>query len=193
MTRKYLQDFLFALSKVGEYLILDTETTGLDDAEIVDIAIINHLGEVLLDTLVKPRNPIPPEASAVHGITDEDVLNAPSWVEIAPRVQDIIQDKVLVIYNVSFDRKMLYRSMTYAGMEGIEWFDIPAVWLCAMEAFAVHFGEWNRKYGNYRWKPLSFAARAQNVEVANAHRALGDCYMTNGVIKSLMNKYVYSS
>ena len=48
--------------------ILDTETTGLyDDAEIVEISIIDENGGVLLDTLVKPLKPIPAEATAIHG------------------------------------------------------------------------------------------------------------------------------
>ncbi|MEG4235921.1 hypothetical protein QUA40_28375 [Microcoleus sp. Pol11C3] len=42
-----------------EGLILDTETTGLDNAEIVEIAVINPLGEALLNTLVRPRISIP--------------------------------------------------------------------------------------------------------------------------------------
>ncbi|HHQ4784521.1 TPA: hypothetical protein ACSPZU_004090, partial [Aeromonas veronii] len=42
--------------------ILDTETTGLDDqAEIVEISIIDQLGKVVFDSLVKPQKPIPAE------------------------------------------------------------------------------------------------------------------------------------
>ena len=63
--------------------ILDTETTGLyDDAEIVEISIIDENGGVLLDTLVKPLKPIPAEATAIHGITNEMVATAPTWVAI---------------------------------------------------------------------------------------------------------------
>ena len=59
-------------------VILDTETTGLyDPARIVDIAVTTAAGDVLLDTLVDPGVPIPPEATAVHGITDADVAGKP--------------------------------------------------------------------------------------------------------------------
>lgn len=51
-------------------LFIDTETTGLgDDAEIVEICIIDSHGFILLNTLVKPTKPIPDEAIAIHGIT----------------------------------------------------------------------------------------------------------------------------
>ncbi len=44
-------------------MILDTETTGLYDAEIVELSIIDTAGNVLLDTLVRPTRPIPAEAT----------------------------------------------------------------------------------------------------------------------------------
>ena len=58
-------------------LILDTETTGLgDDAEVVELAVIDCAGAVLLDTLVRPSGPVPAEAAAIHGITDAMAANA---------------------------------------------------------------------------------------------------------------------
>jgi len=46
-----------------DFVILDTETTGLyDDDEIVSIAIINSDGQTLLNQLVKPVRPIPADA-----------------------------------------------------------------------------------------------------------------------------------
>jgi hypothetical protein len=49
-------------------LFLDTETTGLSGERdrIVEIAIIGDDGSVLVDTLVNPRVPIPPEATAIR-------------------------------------------------------------------------------------------------------------------------------
>jgi DNA polymerase III alpha subunit (gram-positive type) len=56
---------------LDNWVILDTETTGLYDAEIVEIAVVDPLGEALLNTLVKPTIPIPTEVIEIHGITDE--------------------------------------------------------------------------------------------------------------------------
>jgi DNA polymerase-3 subunit epsilon len=52
-------------------LFLDTETTGLDDqAGICELSFVDIAGRVLMDTLVRPHQPIPHEASVIHGITD---------------------------------------------------------------------------------------------------------------------------
>ena len=71
-------------------LILDTETTGLDDdAEVVELAVIDCAGTVLLDTLVRPSGPVPAEAAAIHGITDAMLADAPTWSEIHARFCDL--------------------------------------------------------------------------------------------------------
>src|SRR5687768_16062348 len=61
-------------------VFLDTETTGLGrDAEAVEVAVVGVDGSIVLDTLVRPAQPIPPEASAIHGILDVHVDAAPGW------------------------------------------------------------------------------------------------------------------
>ena len=66
--------------ETGETLILDTETTGLNaHDEVIQLGIVDMRGIVLLDTLVRPTNPIAPEARAIHGITDEVLAQAPSF------------------------------------------------------------------------------------------------------------------
>jgi DNA polymerase-3 subunit epsilon len=69
-----------------DWVILDTETTGIVRAEIVEIAIINHLGETRLDTLIKPSIPIPAEVTELHGISDAMVADAPTFPEAYPRI-----------------------------------------------------------------------------------------------------------
>lgn len=64
-------------------LIVDTETTGLgDDAEIVEIAVVDSQGSIVFDSLVKPRRPIPREASDIHGITNAAVEDAPGFAQL---------------------------------------------------------------------------------------------------------------
>jgi len=68
------------LAHKPDALIIDTETTGLDDqAQIVQIGVIDLAGNVLLDALVRPSIPIPPAAVAVHHIGDEAVMHALAW------------------------------------------------------------------------------------------------------------------
>ena len=91
----------------NDWVILDTETTGLYDAEIVEIAIIERTEETLLDTLIKPSIPIPAEVTEIHGITDEMVADAPTFPQVYPRIDAALKKKRVIIYNASFDIKIL--------------------------------------------------------------------------------------
>ena len=74
----------------NDFVILDTETTGLDStARIVSLAMIDREGRALVDTLINPGRPIPRDATAIHGITDDDVMDAPTMERIAPQIEDI--------------------------------------------------------------------------------------------------------
>lgn len=169
------------------FVILDTETTGLHDGEICQLAIINPHGDVLLNTLIKPCKGIPMDAARIHGIQEVDVTDAPSWAQVVPTVKLLLQGKDVITYNAVYDRKMFHRSAEHAGMEKIDWKTLNP-WYCAMEAFAEFYGEWNDYHQSYKWQRLAVAARHCGVSVLNAHSALGDCLMTLGVINYMVAK-----
>lgn len=93
--------------------ILDLETTGISVAKdrIVEIAILRGNPDetwVQYETVVNPRMEIPPGATKVHGITNDEVQRAPYFSDIAPEVLDIIRWCDLAGYNiVSFDLPLL--------------------------------------------------------------------------------------
>lgn len=168
-----------------DYIILDTETTGLDQrAEICQIAIIDSAGNTLLDTLVRPVRGIPYDAERIHGITDEMVQDAPIWPSLIPQIDAIVRGRNIIVYNAIYDRSMFHRSSEAHALPKTEWRDIAA-WHCAMLAFSEIYGEWNDYHGNYRWQKLTTAARYYSLPVVNAHSALGDCLMTLGVVRAL--------
>jgi DNA polymerase-3 subunit epsilon len=169
------------------FVILDTETTGLTDGEIYQIAIINSEGRALLETLVKPVHGIPYDAYRIHGIHDENVKDAPSWRDVAPQVKSVITGFDVIVYNAVYDRKMMHQSAEKCGMEKIDWKTISPFY-CAMEAYAEFYGEWNQHHGNYRWQRLTFAALHLNIPVEFAHSALGDCLMTLGVLHGMYSR-----
>lgn len=91
----------------GDFVYLDTETTGLgSDVRIVDLAIVDDAGETLIDTLVDPLVPIPAGATAIHGIYDEDVVGMPTLDDLMPQVHDAIRGRSVVIYNSSYDQRL---------------------------------------------------------------------------------------
>lgn len=172
------------LIRSGDYVILDTETTGLDSGEICQIAIINSAGDTIIDTLVKTAKPIPSDASRIHGIYDSDVADAPTWPLIAPRVREILTGCNVVVYNAVYDRKMLHKTNEAWNLEKVDWKEFSR-WWCAMEMFAEVYGEWNDYRQSYRWQKLVTAARYYDLPTEGAHSALADCKMTLGVVKAM--------
>lgn len=90
-----------------EFIFLDTETTGLNHDgtdEILEIAIVDEGGDVLLNTLVQPLSKTEwPQAQAVHGIRPQDVINAPTLESLLPKLAEIFTNKAVVCYNAPFD------------------------------------------------------------------------------------------
>lgn len=168
----------------GNFVVLDNETTGLERGEIVQIGIIDSSGQTLIDSLVKPVEPIPPSATRIHGITDQMVINAPGFSEIWTRILPMLTNTNVIVYNAVYDRKMLHQSAEAAGLGRTDWKGLSP-WWCAMEAFAEIYGEWNEYRGNYKWQRLSTACSYYNIPVVGAHGALADCLMTLAVCKKM--------
>ena len=158
---------------------LDTETTGLEnDAEIVEIAVVDANGDVLFDSLVKPVGTIDPGAAAVHKITSEMVSGAPSWAEVWPEVEKILRGRTLGIYNVDFDVRMMKQSHQQHGMP---WTPPYAEAFCLMKLYAQYYGDWNSYRKNYRWQSLDKAAKQCNIKLPNSHRAKDDTLLSRAV------------
>ncbi|EAW1730070.1 3'-5' exonuclease [Salmonella enterica] len=169
------------------YLFIDTETTGLgDDAEIVEICIIDSHGFIMLNTLIKPTKPIPDEAIAIHGITNEMVAFAPNWTDICGAVEELFRRFGFVIYNADYDLRLIRQTYALNGRpsEGAPWM-LAAHSVCAMKLYAEYRGELGR-FNGYKWHKLVDAAAHEGVVVEDkAHRALADCKMTLGLVRSL--------
>lgn len=99
----------------------DLETTGTDVAtdRIVQIAMVRvEPGgkRTTLSTLVNPQRPIPPQATAVHGIKDEHVRSAPSFSQLRAEVEEFIGGADLAGYNlVKFDLPLLEAEVRREG------------------------------------------------------------------------------
>lgn len=180
----YLKNFRNAI-RGKKFYVLDTETTALKRGEICQIAIMDSDGLVEMNSLVKTVNPIPDVVTEIHGINDEMVKDAPTWIDLAPRIKQILDGQILVVYNAIYDRSFMHQTQELHNLPKIEWAEICS-WNCAMEAYAEFYGQINPRFGTYTWQKLSFAAQNCGVRVQDAHSALGDCRMTLGVVQHML-------
>ncbi|WP_193091412.1 3'-5' exonuclease [Halomonas colorata] len=94
-----------------ELVIFDTETTGLElrrGDTVISLGacrIVNGrlLASDVFDHYVNPQRPIPAASTAIHGITDNDVIDAASLIPVLAHFHDYIGDAVLLAHNAAFD------------------------------------------------------------------------------------------
>ena len=167
----------------SEFVILDTETTGLYDAEVIQIAVIDQTGTVLLNSYIKPVEPIDEsdDAFGVNGISNAMVADAPGFQEIYPRLRELLTDRVVVAYNASFDSRLLREACDQHEMEPL----CPTKWKCAMTHFATYYGDYSRKYGDYKFQSLGWACFHMDCADMPDHSGAADCLATLGLIRAL--------
>lgn len=152
------------------FLILDTETTGLGaGTEVVELSLIDHLGNTLMDTLVKPLVHTSWDgAERIHGISPADVMDAPTMPDLMFELNlHLSMYDGLVIYNRQYDLGILREAFRKASTSMVQ---IPTY--CAMLTYG-------KAVGATKWQSLSkAAAHVGHVWHGNAHRALSDCKAT---------------
>lgn len=158
-------------------LVLDVETTGIDeDAEIIEIAVVDLAGVVLFESLVKPIGQVTPEARAIHGIDDAMLADAPGWPVVYQLVAPLLAGQQLAAHNADFEQRLLIQSCRRHGLASI----VSAGWVCTMElATPLNDG---------RWPNLSRALDLAAVPVQKGlpqHRALGDALRCGLLIQGL--------
>lgn len=158
-------------------VFLDTETTGLGGgAEVIDIGVVGVDGTVLFETLVRPVTAIPADASAVHGLFDGDVADAPTWSALHDRLCGLLEGRRVVVYNASFDRGMIGQCCERHGLV------MPgAGWECAMRAYAEFRGERTAAGTGFRLQKLELAVASFGGR-GGQHRATADARACRAVV-----------
>jgi DNA polymerase III subunit epsilon len=163
-------------------VFLDLETTGINVSadRIVEISLlkITHDGkEQWMTSRVNPEMPIPPKVTAIHGISDSDVADSPTFGEIAKNVAAFMEGCDLAGYNaVKFDIPVLAEEFLRVN---------------------VDFNFNKRKYVDpqvifYKKEQRTLAAAYQfycKKDLKNAHSAKADTQATYDVLKAQLDMY----
>ncbi|MHC5038983.1 MAG: 3'-5' exonuclease [Planctomycetota bacterium] len=100
--------------------LFDFETTGLSPGgdRVVEISVLRFdpgiEPRIVFDTIVNPKRKV--AATEIHGITDADVEDAPTFEEIAGDFLKAISDSVIASYNIYFDIKFLTYELANVGV-----------------------------------------------------------------------------
>jgi DNA polymerase III epsilon subunit family exonuclease len=164
------------------YSVLDTETTGLHvegEDRVVSVAVVQLVGgrvrpQEAIHELVDPGRPIPPQATAVHGINEAMVQGAPALVDVLPRVASFVQGSVLVGHNLPFDLRGLTPTARQAGVA------LPSETLDTVALSRLVEGP------DAGRRTLDAVAERLRVPVHDRHTALGDALVTAEVLRRLL-------
>lgn len=153
------------------FAIIDFETTGLfpgGQDRVVEVAVVHadELGRVTgeWDTLVNPGRDLGPQR--IHHIQAADAMDAPTFAQIASRLVSLLEGRVLVAHNASFDTRFLLAELARLGYVPAS----PLVELCTMKLA--------RDILPGSGRSLADCCDAYDIAIGDAHRASADTLAT---------------
>ncbi len=163
------------------FVILDTETTGLDTCNIIQVAFYNAHGKSF-NRNIKPTVRIAPAATIIHGITNEEASKFPDKSVVLKELEQYLQslpaDTIYAGYNIDFDLKCIAQDFQ---IKLNRTFDVLRL---------------TKKYipysilGGYKLDAAYyylFPDRLQKLfEERNSHNAMTDCILTQHVLDKLL-------
>jgi len=159
------------------FAVVDLETTGLftgRNDRVLEIAVVHVSGDGEItgewQTLVNPSRDLGPQR--IHGIVAADIINAPTFAEIAPALIDLLAGRVLVAHNASFDVGFLAAEFERLGY----WFSVTP--MCTMQLA--------REFIPGAGRSLADCCDAYGIVLENAHRASVDARATAELLSAYL-------
>ncbi|MEP6894665.1 MAG: exonuclease domain-containing protein [Chloroflexota bacterium] len=163
----------------ARFAFLDLETTGLSPwfgDRICEVGIVISEGKRIKEqyqSLVNPEHPISPGAASTNGLTDEDLISAPLFTDIADEVAGWLKGTVVVCHNAQFDIQLLDSEFKRLGRE----IQIPNL---------IDTLNLARQFFDLPSYSLLSIAEAFHVPMETAHRALNDALTARSIFFNMM-------
>lgn len=158
------------MSSVG-YAVIDFETTGLSPRShdrVIEVAIVHvdPAGEITgsWETLINPNRDL--GRTDIHRITARQAAAAPPFEKVAPQLIELLEGRVVVAHNASFDSRFLQAELARIGYV----LPSPLVTLCTMNLARTFLPGSSRK--------LAACCEAFDIPLIDAHRASADARAT---------------
>jgi DNA polymerase-3 subunit epsilon len=163
-----------------KYSIIDIETTGgnRDGHKITEIAIINVDGDQVVEefsTLINPERSIPYPITRLTGISDDMVVNAPKFYEVAKKIVQMTEGRIFVAHNVFFDFNFIKSEFAELG------FQFKREKLCTVRLARKHIPG----HASYS---LGKICNDLGIVIDGRHRAMGDAKATVILFQMIQNK-----
>jgi DNA polymerase-3 subunit epsilon len=159
------------------YTIIDVETTGRSN-KITEISIFRLEGNVIVDeftSLVNPNALIPTHITALTGIDNAMVANAPTFEEIAETILAITKDSIFVAHNVNFDYNVIRGEFKAINI------DFRRRKLCSVRLSRALIP-------GLRSYSLGKLCKSLHIHISDRHRARGDAAATVVLFQLLLTK-----
>jgi DNA polymerase III epsilon subunit-like protein len=163
--------------------VIDFETTGLDTskARAIQVAIVHsNLGcdnaELVYEELIHPGELIPEETTAIHGISDTDMVDKKPFADHVDNIMAMLEGRIICAYNLSYDWSILNAELKRLNREPLPWFGF-----CA-KVLASYVDAHIRGRGTHR--QISVAGR-RGIEYA-AHDAAEDAKVASMLMDKLL-------
>lgn len=171
----------------GPIAAFDLETTGVNPHtdRIVSYALLDDRGGDLVG-LVNPGVPIPEPAARVHGITDDQVAEAPRSAEavalLADRLRALIDAGIpLAAFNAPYDLTMVAAELTRAGLRPVDWGRLVVI-----DPYVI---DWGIERGSLGQRRLADVAEYYRVTLDNAHDATADARAARDIAREIGSRH----
>ncbi len=163
------------------FVSVDVETTGLDPANcrVIEVGMVRfERGQIAerWGQLVNPGVPLPPEITKITNITEEMLVDAPTFREIKWEVYGRMRDRIFVAFNAGFDHGFLSAEMARAGLT------LPDVPVLDPQVWARKLMTNQRRYN------LGSLCDKFGISLENAHRAMDDAEACGKVLMRFADK-----
>ncbi|MDX1373531.1 MAG: 3'-5' exonuclease, partial [Nitrososphaeraceae archaeon] len=175
--RIYSKEWAQSIINNPDIYYLDIETNTLpkkDEAvDIIQLGITDNNENIIINTLLRSKNPIDPKAEATHHIGWNDCRSSTLYFQdLLPILYEIFKHKHIICYNAEFDIGQIEKNIIALGYQP------PKInYDCAMLYYAAYCGLWDEKRSQWKWQKLP------NFSDGSSHISINDTISTKRLIE----------